>query len=210
MRLLSKYCKFVTLALTVCLIALPLSAQSIKFEPSNLAAAADAPMLMGILNAAAAQEVYVNGNRSKNGMTILPNSDVETRGAPISITLNNLGTVRVCPQTKLNLNFNGERVEIKLASGNVRLELKPNISGEIINRRGEAVKTDASGIAASNNCKNDADCQCETAVVSVIPTSAFSGFFPALSLFGGTVAAAFIGSGTNTDNTPRSISNIVP
>lgn len=210
MSLSLKFTKIITCALTVSMLSLPLSAQTVARGEEKSAGSVSrienpASMLTGILNAADADEVYVNGNRAKNGMTILSQTDLETRDSAASIALSDMGTIRVCPQTKMNLDFDNGRVEIKLISGNARLEINPNLQGTIYTADGTALKTDKGGNAATPNCR----CVVETA--SELPLAALPGVFPLLGIFGGVATALLVGTQLNDEEIGgTAISVVVP
>ncbi len=212
MRLSSIFLKFTALLLVFCLTSLPLAAQTVAgVEPENGAAATGAPPLSGILIASNANEVYVNGNPAVNGMTILSKTDLETKNSAATVAFGDLGMIRVCPQTKLNLDFDNERVDIKLMSGNARLEISPNVNGTIYGTDGAALRTDAAGTAATANCRNS-DCRCVVETASAeLPLAALPGVFPLLGLFGGAVTAVVVGV-VAADEEPgvSSISVVVP
>ena len=207
MRLSSKFTKFVACALAVSMLSLPLSAQTVTgSEQKNLVNSETGVFLLtGILNAADADEVYVNGNRAKNGMTILSKTDLETRNSVADIALSDMGTIRVCPQTKMNLDFDNGRVEIKLVSGNARLEMNPDRQGTIRTADGTAFKTDADGNAATPNCR----CVAETS--PDLPLSSLPAVFPLLGIFGGAATAVLVGTQMNDEEIGgNAISVVVP
>lgn len=207
MRLSYKFFRITAFVLLICLTSLFVPAQVINGGQKNIAA--NSPISSGILNISEGSEIYVNGNRALDGMTILSGTEIETREKGAIISLSNLGIVRICQQTKMNLTFENERVEIKLTSGNARLEVNPGGNGEITTSAGTNMIADQNGIALTPDYK-DANCGCRNVAAPEVPIAAFSGLLPLLGIGGGAVAAAIIGTNLGDDDLPTSISVVVP
>lgn len=208
MRLSTEFYKIAAFTLIFCLTYLSVPAQIINSGQKTIVA--DSPRLSGTLNISDGSEVYVNGNRAQDGMTVLSGAEVETRERGATVALNNLGTVQMCQQTKMNLIFDGERVEIKLASGNARLELNSGAGGEILTPIAGNLTTDAGGIAVTPNY-DDINCGCKNRAAPDVPVAGFPGIFSILGIAGGAVAAVIIGKNINDEEgLPTSISNVVP
>ena len=209
MRLSDQFFRVTVFFLIVCLTSLFVPAQIVDGGQRTIIA--NSPISTGVLNISEETEIYVNGNRAQDGMTVLSGAEVETREKGAIVALSNLGIVRICRQTKMNLAFDSGRVEIKLMSGNARLELNPNGSGEILTPAGGNIAADANGIALTPNYDSaTCDCRNEAIAAAAVPVGALSGILPFLGIGGGAVAAVLIGTNLDGDNLPASISAVIP
>lgn len=209
MRLSVSFFRIVAFVLVICLTSLFVPAQITGSGQKTVAA--DSPISSGILNISEGTEIYVNGNRAQDGMTVLSGAEVETRETGAIVALNNLGIVRICRETKMNLNFDGARVEIKLSNGNARLELNPGGNGEILTPAGGNFPADANGIALTANYADPA-CGCKNVAAPEVAIAGLPGIFPFLGIGGGAVAAILIGTnlGDEDELPATSISVVVP
>ena len=209
MQLRKEVFGFLILAVAINSLSLSVTAQSAREEKVVYPAVMnDAPLLTGVLDASDAGSVFINGNRAQNGMTVLPGAQIETNGSDALITLNRLGKVRLCSQTKLNLNFNSEQIEVKLMNGSIRLDALPGVSGRILSGSDKVLTTDNSGMAITENYA--AGCSSANGAPALIApsTSFWSPFTTALSVIGGAVTLAAITS--NNNSAPNAISAVQP
>lgn len=213
--MLSKFIhlKVISSVLIVCLVSIPLLAQSDGSVSLDFRTNPNSPLPTGILDASNPDEVYVNGNRSQNGMTILSGANLETKSSDMLISLRDLGKIKVCAQSKLDIVFTNQQVEIKLTSGSLRLDTMSGIGGKIILPENEILVTDGNGIAITPNFAVGCSGMVGGAAPLYAPDAGipfFGSLGAAVSVIGGAVTIAAITSNFNNDPTINSISVVQP
>lgn len=98
---------------------------------------------LGILNAADAETVKVNGNAAQDGMTILSGAEIQTGAGGATINLRQLGRVELGSGTTVKLVFTAGRIELQVIGGQAELTAFKGVTGVLTDPDGKSLTTDS-------------------------------------------------------------------
>jgi hypothetical protein len=93
--------------------------------------------LLGKLITMSNRPVIVNGAEAITGTIILSGATVSTPVASLAtVQLDNVGTVRVAPNSSVTLNFDAKNVAVKILSGDATLSTAKGVTGTVVGPNG--------------------------------------------------------------------------
>ena len=98
---------------------------------------------LGILNAADAESVKVNGNAAQDGMTILSGAEIQTGAGGATINLRQLGRIELGSGTTVKLVFAAGRIELQVIGGQAELTAFKGVTGILTDPDGKSLMTDS-------------------------------------------------------------------
>jgi hypothetical protein len=113
-------------------------------------------LLVGRLNVAEQQSVFVNGNVAGAGTTIFSGMRLQTpEGVNATVQLGALGQLSIEPGSDLTLDFSNSRVDVKIAAGDAALTTTKDVTGTLTTSDGRVLKSENSkaGTLASKTTK---------------------------------------------------------
>lgn len=102
----------------------------------------DSPV--GVLSGKKSKSVMVNGNPALDGMTINSGSEIKTDKSGAIVNIRGVGSVELCTETTVKLNYTKDRVELTVIGGSASLTTMKGVTGDLITPEGLTFKTDPS------------------------------------------------------------------
>ena len=137
-----KITRLVSILLVFCITPLYVNAELLSPKANAEFASAQTG---GRLSTTGNKQIDVNGNPAPAGTTILPGASLTTpEGVGATVDLPGLGRMTMSPNSKVNINFTGNSLDVTVVSGCASLDLTDkSANGSITNPKGDVTRTSA-------------------------------------------------------------------